>query len=79
MRAGSSIIVTASIKRIRPFGQASWIIAMTKAANAIFVKGLSKQLVPKGIRINGVAPGPIWTPLQPSGGQSPEKVESFRR
>lgn len=44
---------------------------------AIFVKGLSKQLIPKGIRVNGVAPGPVWTPLQPSGGQSPEKLVNF--
>lgn len=50
---------------------------MTKACNANFVKGLSKELAPKGIRINGVAPGPIWTPLQPSGGQSQEKLVTF--
>ena len=51
--------------------------AMTKGAIAIFIKGLSKQLIKKGIRVNGVAPGPIWTPLQPSGGQSEEKLVQF--
>lgn len=76
MKPGSTIIVTASINAYDP-SPGILDYAMTKAANAIFVKGLSKQLLPKGIRVNGVAPGPIWTPLQPSGGQSPEKLEKF--
>ena len=42
-----------------------------------YVKSLAKQLGPKGIRVNGVAPGPIWTPLQVSGGASMEKLEKF--
>jgi NAD(P)-dependent dehydrogenase (short-subunit alcohol dehydrogenase family) len=42
-----------------------------------YVKSLAKQLGPKGIRVNGVAPGPIWTPLEVSGGASPEKLERF--
>lgn len=42
-----------------------------------FVKSLAKQLASKGIRVNGVAPGPIWTPLQVSGGASQEKLKSF--
>jgi NAD(P)-dependent dehydrogenase (short-subunit alcohol dehydrogenase family) len=42
-----------------------------------YVKSLAKQLGPKGIRVNGVAPGPIWTPLQVSGGATQEKLEKF--
>ena len=42
-----------------------------------FVKSLGKPLAAKGIRVNGVAPGPIWTPLQISGGATQQKVEKF--
>jgi NAD(P)-dependent dehydrogenase (short-subunit alcohol dehydrogenase family) len=76
LKPGSTIICTTSINAYDP-SPGILDYAMTKGAIAIFVKGLSKQLVPKGIRVNGVAPGPIWTPLQPSGGQSPEKLEQF--
>jgi len=41
------------------------------------VKSLAKQLAKKGVRVNGVAPGPVWTPLQVSGGASPEKLKKF--
>jgi NAD(P)-dependent dehydrogenase (short-subunit alcohol dehydrogenase family) len=51
--------------------------AQTKAATMNYVKSLAKQLGPRGIRVNGVAPGPIWTPLQVSGGASMEKLEQF--
>ena len=51
--------------------------AMTKAATTNYVRGLAKQFAPRGIRVNGVAPGPIWTPLQVSGGASMEKLEKF--
>jgi NAD(P)-dependent dehydrogenase (short-subunit alcohol dehydrogenase family) len=76
LKPGASIIITTSINAYDP---SPGIIdyAMTKGANAIFVKALSKQLIAKGIRVNGVAPGPIWTPLQPSGGQSQEKLVTF--
>ncbi len=76
LKPGSTIICTTSINAYDPVpGILDY--AMTKGAIAIFVKGLSKQLISKGIRVNGVAPGPIWTPLQPSGGQSPEKLVTF--
>jgi NAD(P)-dependent dehydrogenase (short-subunit alcohol dehydrogenase family) len=51
--------------------------ASTKGAIVTFTKSLAKQLVEKGIRVNAVAPGPYWTPLQPSGGQLPEKLPQF--
>src|SRR6476646_3746855 len=49
----------------------------TKGAILAFTRSLAKNLVKKGIRVNGVAPGPIWTPLNPSGGQPPEKIPEF--
>jgi NAD(P)-dependent dehydrogenase (short-subunit alcohol dehydrogenase family) len=76
LQPGSTIICTTSINAYDPV---TTILdyAMTKGAIAIFIKGLSKQLIPKGIRVNGVAPGPVWTPLQPSGGQSPQGLVRF--
>ena len=76
LQPGASIICTTSINAYDP-SPGILDYAMTKGAIAIFIKGLSKQLISKGIRVNGVAPGPIWTPLQPSGGQSPEKLVTF--
>ncbi len=49
----------------------------TKGAILGFTRSLALNLVEKGIRVNGVAPGPIWTPLNPSGGQPPEKIPEF--
>ena len=49
----------------------------TKGAILGFTRSLAKNLVKKGIRVNAVAPGPIWTPLNPSGGQPPEKIPEF--
>ncbi|KQO84097.1 MULTISPECIES: glucose 1-dehydrogenase [unclassified Frigoribacterium] len=65
---GSTIINTTSIQAYQP---APMLVdyASTKAAINTFSKGLAMQLAPKGIRVNAVAPGPIWTPLQPAGGQ----------
>jgi NAD(P)-dependent dehydrogenase (short-subunit alcohol dehydrogenase family) len=76
LKPGSTIICTASIQSYDP-SPGILDYACTKAAVANFIKGLSKQLIEKGIRVNGVAPGPIWTPLQPSGGQSQEKLVTF--
>jgi NAD(P)-dependent dehydrogenase (short-subunit alcohol dehydrogenase family) len=49
----------------------------TKGAITAFTRALSENLVGKGIRVNGVAPGPIWTPLNPCGGASKEKMKEF--
>jgi NAD(P)-dependent dehydrogenase (short-subunit alcohol dehydrogenase family) len=49
----------------------------TKGAITAFTRSLALNLVKKGIRVNGVAPGPIWTPLNPLGGQPPEKIPEF--
>ena len=49
----------------------------TKGAILGFTRSLAKNLVKKGIRVNGVAPGPIWTPLNPFGGQDPKKIPEF--
>lgn len=74
--AGASIINTTSIQAYSP-SEGLLDYAATKAAIANFTKGLSSQLIGKGIRVNAVAPGPIWTPLQPSYGQPMEKLVKF--
>ena len=76
MPAGGAIINTASIQAYNP-SAALLDYAQTKACIVSFTKGLAKQLAKKGIRVNAVAPGPFWTPLQPSGGQPPEAIETF--
>jgi NAD(P)-dependent dehydrogenase (short-subunit alcohol dehydrogenase family) len=73
---GSAIIATTSEQAYDPAPQL-YDYAQTKAATMSYVKSLAKQLGPRGIRVNGVAPGPIWTPLQVSGGASMEKLEKF--
>ena len=73
---GSAIIQTTSVQAYDP-SENLVDYAITKAANLSFTKSMAKQLGPKGIRVNGVAPGPVWTPLQISGGATQEKVQSF--
>lgn len=76
MPAGGTIINTASIQAYQP-SPGLLDYASTKAAIVAFTHGLGGQLAPKGIRVNAVAPGPIWTPLQPSHGQPQEKIKVF--
>lgn len=76
LQPGSSIIGTASEQAYDPSPDL-YDYAQTKAATMNYVKSLAKQLGPKGIRVNGVAPGPIWTPLQVSGGATMEKLKGF--
>jgi NAD(P)-dependent dehydrogenase (short-subunit alcohol dehydrogenase family) len=76
LQPGSVIIGTTSEQAYDPSPDL-YDYAQTKAATMNYVKSLAKQLGPKGIRVNGVAPGPIWTPLQVSGGASQKKLEQF--
>lgn len=76
LQPGSCIIGTTSVQAYDPSPEL-FDYAITKAATTNFVKSLAKQLGPKGIRVNGVAPGPVWTPLQISGGATAEKLQKF--
>lgn len=73
---GASIITTSSIEAFEPNPQLL-DYAATKSAIVGFTRALSKQLAPKGIRVNSVAPGPVWTVLQVTGGQLSEKIPHF--
>ncbi|WP_051772489.1 SDR family oxidoreductase [Saccharothrix sp. NRRL B-16314] len=75
MPEGSSIITTSSIQGFQPSYQLL-DYATTKAAIVNFTKGLAQNLVDRKIRVNSVAPGPVWTPLIPAT-MPPEKVEDF--
>jgi NAD(P)-dependent dehydrogenase (short-subunit alcohol dehydrogenase family) len=76
LKAGSCIIGTTSEQAYDPSPEL-YDYAQTKAATMNYVKSLAKQLGGRGIRVNGVAPGPIWTPLQVSGGATQEKLQHF--
>ena len=76
LKPGSVIIGTSSVQAYDPSPNL-YDYAQTKAATTSYIKSLAKQLAPKGIRVNGVAPGPIWTPLQVSGGQTQENLVKF--
>src|SRR5438445_2923621 len=76
LQAGACIIGTTSEQAYDPSPDL-YDYAQTKAATMNYVKSLAKQLAPRGIRVNGVSPGPIWTPLQVSGGATMEKLKKF--
>ncbi|MFC5408335.1 SDR family oxidoreductase [Larkinella bovis] len=75
MKPGGSIINTTSIQAYMP-DPSLLAYAATKAAIANFTKALAKEAIEKGIRVNAVAPGPVWTPLIPST-LPPEKTQEF--
>ncbi|PCD04133.1 NAD(P)-dependent oxidoreductase [Sphingomonas spermidinifaciens] len=76
MAPGSVILNVGSVNSYDP-GEELLDYASTKGAILIFTKGLAKQLAKRGIRVNMIAPGPIWTPLQVAGGQLPGKMGEF--
>ena len=73
---GASILNTASIQA---FDSSKNLLdyAQTKASIVAFSSALAKNVAKKGIRVNAVAPGPVWTPLQSSGGQPQDSIETF--
>lgn len=76
LEAGASIIITASVVAEQP-PENLFDYAQTKAANVIYAQVLAKQLASRGIRVNAVAPGPFWTPLQVVGGQPADAIPQF--
>jgi NAD(P)-dependent dehydrogenase (short-subunit alcohol dehydrogenase family) len=76
LKKGSSIINCTSVTMYK--GSPKLLdYSSTKGAITAFTRSLSKNLIKKGIRVNGVAPGPIWTPLNPFGGQKAEDIPEF--
>ncbi|ROQ38560.1 NAD(P)-dependent dehydrogenase (short-subunit alcohol dehydrogenase family) [Frondihabitans sp. PhB188] len=75
LEPGSSIVTTGSVQGAQPSPD-KIDYAVTKGAIGVFTAALAQQLAPKGIRVNSVAPGPVWTPLQP-GSDDAETVFSF--
>jgi NAD(P)-dependent dehydrogenase (short-subunit alcohol dehydrogenase family) len=72
---GAAIITTSSIQGFNPSPDLAEY-AVTKAGIANFTRAMAQQLAEQGVRVNGVAPGPFWTPLQPAS-VPPEKLEQF--
>jgi NAD(P)-dependent dehydrogenase (short-subunit alcohol dehydrogenase family) len=75
MRPGGSIIATTSVQGFQPTGKLL-AYSSTKGAIRTFIQAISELAIKKGIRANGVAPGPVWTPLIPST-MPPEQVKEF--
>jgi NAD(P)-dependent dehydrogenase (short-subunit alcohol dehydrogenase family) len=76
MQSGSSIVNTGSITGLQ--GSKELLdYSATKGAITAFTRSLSESLIEDGIRVNAVAPGPIWTPLNPYGGSPPEAMKDF--
>jgi NAD(P)-dependent dehydrogenase (short-subunit alcohol dehydrogenase family) len=76
LKKGAAIINCTSVTMYK--GSANLLdYAATKGAITAFTRSLSENLVEEGIRVNAVAPGPIWTPLNPFGGQPPEAIPDF--
>jgi NAD(P)-dependent dehydrogenase (short-subunit alcohol dehydrogenase family) len=76
LKKGAAIVNCTSVTMYQ--GSAELLdYSSTKGAITAFTRSLSENLIEQGIRVNAVAPGPIWTPLNPCGGASPEKLEHF--
>jgi NAD(P)-dependent dehydrogenase (short-subunit alcohol dehydrogenase family) len=76
LKKGSAIINCTSVTMYQ--GSSELLdYSATKGAITAFTRSLSENLIEDGIRVNAVAPGPIWTPLNPSGGSTPEKLKDF--
>jgi NAD(P)-dependent dehydrogenase (short-subunit alcohol dehydrogenase family) len=76
LKKGASILNTTSVTTYKGSGHLL-DYASTKGAIVAFTRSLAKNLVKDGIRVNGVAPGPIWTPLNPYGGAEPDAINDF--
>jgi NAD(P)-dependent dehydrogenase (short-subunit alcohol dehydrogenase family) len=76
LKAGAAIVNCTSVTMYQGSGELL-DYSSTKGAITAFTRSLSENLIKDGIRVNAVAPGPIWTPLNPFGGASPEKLENF--
>lgn len=76
MKEGGSIINTSSVQAYSP-AQRILTYASTKGAVSNFTKGFAQEAIQKGIRVNGVAPGPVWTPFIPASSLDPQSVSHF--